>query len=501
MKKDNGQEFGERLRKLRKDRNLSQFRLGSLVGVTDKAVSKWESGAAIPSMKVLARIAEAMNVNLKDLADGAEPAVPLEGRDLIRHREVLWRKAQEQLNRIYGANPPLPVLNRFYREKNLMVFTDAVILFDILHELLLEAEKEGKEIRNDGNWCGCFTAWLLGASPVNPLPAHYRCPKCGRMEFHPEELSGWDLPDRQCECGTEMIRDGQDLPYESLICGTGEPVVTIELEIPASFLEDAQKVILREAGPYFSLRVHQAPTEDGKYIPVTSLFFEAKKEDKTPEYIEDIRRVEELFNWGTSISYPAFRLIPLPDRKRTGRKANPRTPTLNDLLQGEVLFRALQHQNRSKESEKEYSGMDFTLWNPEKYREGLTFGKLVSILCTMENAYMPQNPEAMAETTGINLTELPASREDLRKMILTCTPNPAEAEGIAEEIIFRCERGYYIHNPEDTKLFQRLNIPDWFTKYAKNIMTLCSRSAVTAQAYRLMKEEWQKMQIEPRDRS
>lgn len=498
MRQVTGKEFAERLRRLRKDRKITQNSLGGQVGLSDKAVSKWENEGIIPSVEVLLRVAEALNVEIVDLIGEEVPDVPLEGRELVRHRKALWYRAKKRLHEIYGERPPLPVVNRFYQEKSILGFTNAAILFDITHELLLEAEKKGKRIEGRGNWYGSFAAWLLGASPVNPLPAHYLCPRCKKVEFHKEELSGWDLPEKQCECGERMIRDGQALPFEVCVCGTGTPFETMEISLPISFWEDAQKVILRAAGPYFSLRRHVEDTEDGRYAPMTSFFFEAKKDEKTPDYIEDIERVEELNNWGTSISYPAFRLFPLPDAKRTGRKPKKRTPELNDLLREEVLIRALRRYNLLMEEEKEQTGMDMTVRDPEKYREGITFGKLVSILCAMRNAYMAENPETMAEAVGLNLREMPASWEDLWKLVMSRAENPMEAGGLAGMIVLNCRNGQYIHGlkESDRELFRQLNLPEWFPEYSQGIMTLDFRSRATITAYRLMEEVWQRMQVE-----
>lgn len=39
--------FGNFIRDMRTKRGLSQFQLGRLIGVSDKAVSKWESGGSL----------------------------------------------------------------------------------------------------------------------------------------------------------------------------------------------------------------------------------------------------------------------------------------------------------------------------------------------------------------------------------------------------------------------------------------------------------------------
>ncbi len=57
-------EFSEKIRFLRKKNKLSQAELGSRVGVSNRAVSKWENGDAMPSTDTLLSIATVFGVTL-----------------------------------------------------------------------------------------------------------------------------------------------------------------------------------------------------------------------------------------------------------------------------------------------------------------------------------------------------------------------------------------------------------------------------------------------------
>lgn len=66
-------EFGNYIRTLRERKGLSQFQLGKLVGVSDKAVSKWENGYAKPKSSIVLRLSEVFSVSadvlLKEMYD------------------------------------------------------------------------------------------------------------------------------------------------------------------------------------------------------------------------------------------------------------------------------------------------------------------------------------------------------------------------------------------------------------------------------------------------
>lgn len=55
-------EFGERLRKLRKERNLTQQQLAELIGVKNGVISFYELGDRTPSPAVLRKLALALHV-------------------------------------------------------------------------------------------------------------------------------------------------------------------------------------------------------------------------------------------------------------------------------------------------------------------------------------------------------------------------------------------------------------------------------------------------------
>lgn len=62
--------FGNFLYQLRKEKGMTQFDLAEILGVTNKAVSKWESGTAFPETAQLVPIANIFNVTVDELLKG-----------------------------------------------------------------------------------------------------------------------------------------------------------------------------------------------------------------------------------------------------------------------------------------------------------------------------------------------------------------------------------------------------------------------------------------------
>lgn len=60
----------ETLREMRAERGLTQAALAELVGVTDKAVSKWETGRGLPDITLLDPLAAALGCSVAELLTG-----------------------------------------------------------------------------------------------------------------------------------------------------------------------------------------------------------------------------------------------------------------------------------------------------------------------------------------------------------------------------------------------------------------------------------------------
>ena len=75
------QGFSERLKRYRKERNLTQQQLADTLGVSNKSVSRWESGGGYPDLPLLVPLARALGVTADDLLDAEKPVRALTRAD------------------------------------------------------------------------------------------------------------------------------------------------------------------------------------------------------------------------------------------------------------------------------------------------------------------------------------------------------------------------------------------------------------------------------------
>ena len=60
---------GSFLKELRKERNLTQEQLAEKFNVSNRSVSRWETGSNMPDLSILVELAEFYNVDIKEIID------------------------------------------------------------------------------------------------------------------------------------------------------------------------------------------------------------------------------------------------------------------------------------------------------------------------------------------------------------------------------------------------------------------------------------------------
>ncbi|MER2603029.1 MAG: helix-turn-helix transcriptional regulator [Candidatus Competibacter phosphatis] len=93
--------FAQRLRELRKSKNLSQTELGQLVGLHYTHIGRFERGASRPSGDTLMRLADALGVTSDYLLDGATHEAAkarFEDRELLKQFQEVEQLPDEDKN-------------------------------------------------------------------------------------------------------------------------------------------------------------------------------------------------------------------------------------------------------------------------------------------------------------------------------------------------------------------------------------------------------------------
>ena len=64
------QKIGSFLAELRKEKNLTQDELGAQIGVTNKTISRWETGNYLPPVEMLQTLGDNFGVSINEILNG-----------------------------------------------------------------------------------------------------------------------------------------------------------------------------------------------------------------------------------------------------------------------------------------------------------------------------------------------------------------------------------------------------------------------------------------------
>ena len=62
--------IGRFIAECRKQKNLSQLQLAERLGITDKAISKWERGISKPNTSIMLELCEILGISVNELLNG-----------------------------------------------------------------------------------------------------------------------------------------------------------------------------------------------------------------------------------------------------------------------------------------------------------------------------------------------------------------------------------------------------------------------------------------------
>ena len=192
---------------------------------------------------------EIVVTNTNKIADMIEPIVviknspkplspKMEDSDKIV-RDLTYNRAHS----LYGEKLPDIVQDRIEKELSGIIGGGFDVIYLIAQKLVKKSNDDGYLVGSRGSVGSSFVAHMMGITEVNALPAHYLCPNCKKSIFEDEDgkslgsiyASGYDLPDKKCDCGTMMHKEGQDMPFATFLGFNADKVPDIDLNFSGDY--------------------------------------------------------------------------------------------------------------------------------------------------------------------------------------------------------------------------------------------------------------------------
>ena len=84
--------IGKFIAECRKEKGLTQMQLSEKLGITDKAVSKWERGITMPDTSIMLELCDILGISVNELLNGEK--INMENNDQ-KNKQLLLEMANE----------------------------------------------------------------------------------------------------------------------------------------------------------------------------------------------------------------------------------------------------------------------------------------------------------------------------------------------------------------------------------------------------------------------
>ncbi len=161
-------------------------------------------------------------------------------------KDYVYNKAYS----LYGKPLPKIVEDRIEQELSGIFKGGFDVIYLLAQKLVKKSNDDGYLVGSRGSVGSSFVATMMDITEVNPLPAHYRCPKCNNSEFSDENdeaysknySSGYDLPNKVCpKCNSNFEKEGQDMPFATFLGFNADKVPDIDLNFSGDYQSQAHE--------------------------------------------------------------------------------------------------------------------------------------------------------------------------------------------------------------------------------------------------------------------
>ena len=158
--------IGKFIAECRKKESLTQMQLAEMLGITDKAISKWERGITMPDSSIMLELCDILNINVNELLNGEK--ISMENNNQKNEQLLLGMKKELE-------------------EKNKIIWTTMWVIMIVSITALIASVLIAAFVVPEGVWqlvtiltaCVVFLIPCFYALKLEVSVGAYKCKKCG----------------------------------------------------------------------------------------------------------------------------------------------------------------------------------------------------------------------------------------------------------------------------------------------------------------------------------
>lgn len=196
--------IGKFIASCRKEKNLTQAQLAEKLGITDRAVSKWETGKSMPDSSIMLELCELLSISVNELLKGEKIAMENYGQAAeemlleMRRREEDRNKLMLQMEVLVASVCTLISFVIFFvaalapmgRTPQIVLVVTGIVLLIVAILFALKMEQDAgfyvcKHCNHSyqPSYMAIFWALHMGRT------RYMKCPKCGKRSYQKKHIS------------------------------------------------------------------------------------------------------------------------------------------------------------------------------------------------------------------------------------------------------------------------------------------------------------------------
>ena len=150
----------------RKEKNLTQMQLAEKLNITDRAVSKWETGKSLPDSAIMIELCEILGITVNDLLNGEVVKVDNYNKELEKTLIEMVKQKEENDKRLLALEWVIGILSVL------------VLLVPIIIAAYVTMENWQRIVLCFSGVIPCFVGFFY-AIKIEQVAGYYECKNCG----------------------------------------------------------------------------------------------------------------------------------------------------------------------------------------------------------------------------------------------------------------------------------------------------------------------------------